>query len=135
MAKKLKTKGRVTSAVDKHIGERVRLARITAKISQADLGGKLGVSFQQIQKYEKGTNRVSAARIEQITHILGVPMSFFYEGMPTNGGPPKNGPPAIIQQILLDRDVLKLAKIMLGVKDRAQRSAILELARTVAKVA
>ena len=137
MAKKVKSRARGTSNVDKHIGTRVRLARLTAKISQAELGDKLGVSFQQVQKYEKGTNRVSAARIEQICHILGVPMVYFFDDMETNGAglPKKNGPPAIIQQLLMDRDVLKLAEIMLGVKDKAQRSAILELARTVAKVA
>lgn len=135
MAKKAKSKARGASLVDKHIGERVRLARLTAKISQAELGDKLGVSFQQVQKYEKGTNRVSAARIEQITHVLSVPMAYFYEGMSNGAAPQKNGPPAIIQQLLQDRDVLKLAEIMVGITDKAQRSAILELARTVAKVA
>ena len=63
---------------DIELGKRIRLRRVEMKISQADLGKKLGVSFQQVQKYEKGVNRVGANRLEQIANALDVPITFFY---------------------------------------------------------
>lgn len=65
---------------DIELGKRIRLRRVEQKISQAELGAKLGVSFQQVQKYEKGVNRVGAARLQQIANALGVPVTFFYDG-------------------------------------------------------
>jgi transcriptional regulator with XRE-family HTH domain len=62
------------------IGKRIRLRRVEQRISQAELGQKLGVSFQQVQKYEKGVNRVGAARLQQIATALDVPVTFFYDG-------------------------------------------------------
>ena len=69
--------------VDKHVGSRVRMRRIMLGMSQEKLGEGLGLTFQQIQKYEKGTNRVGASRIQQISEILQVPVSFLFEGGPT----------------------------------------------------
>jgi transcriptional regulator with XRE-family HTH domain len=126
-----KTKARGVTKRDVHLGTRLRLARLTAKISQAELGDQLGVSFQQVQKYEKGTNRVSAIRLEQLAGILNVPSSYFFEGMAGSRTAPKDGEPSVIQQLLTDRDVLKLAEIMLGIPDKAKRSALLQLARTI----
>jgi transcriptional regulator with XRE-family HTH domain len=65
---------------DIELGKRIRLRRVEQKISQAELGDKLGVSFQQVQKYEKGVNRVGAARLQQIATALDVPVTFFYDG-------------------------------------------------------
>jgi transcriptional regulator with XRE-family HTH domain len=62
------------------MGRRIRLRRVEIGLSQSELGEKLGVSFQQVQKYEKGVNRVGASRLQQITEALGVDMTFFYEG-------------------------------------------------------
>lgn len=67
---------------DAHIGARLRAARTLAGVSQERLGLSVGLSFQQIQKYEKGTNRISASRLQQIADTLGVPVGFFYEGAP-----------------------------------------------------
>lgn len=64
---------------DAELGKRIRLRRIEMNISQAELGAKLGVSFQQVQKYEKGVNRVGASRLQQISKALDVPATFFYE--------------------------------------------------------
>jgi|SRR5882724_628347 len=64
---------------DKQLGMRIRLRRVEQKMSQAELGDKLGVSFQQVQKYEKGINRVGASRLVQIAAILEVPVTFFYD--------------------------------------------------------
>jgi|SRR5687768_3517655 transcriptional regulator with XRE-family HTH domain len=69
--------------VDKHVGSRVRMRRIMLGMSQHQLGEALGLTFQQVQKYEKGTNRVGASRIQQIAEILQVPVSFLFEGSPT----------------------------------------------------
>ena len=67
--------------VDKHVGSRVRMRRVLLGMSQEKLGEALGLTFQQVQKYEKGTNRVSASRLQEISKTLKVPPSFFFEGM------------------------------------------------------
>jgi transcriptional regulator with XRE-family HTH domain len=72
--------------VDRHVGHRVRVRRLLVGVSQEKLGDALGVTFQQIQKYEKGTNRISASRLRQIADMLSVPVSFFYEGAPRQDG-------------------------------------------------
>ena len=68
--------------VDKHVGNRVRMRRMMLGISQEALGEALGVTFQQVQKYEKGKNRVSASRLQHISQVLQVPVPFFFEGAP-----------------------------------------------------
>src|SRR3979490_940246 len=70
------------NSVDKYVGSRVRMRRIMLGMSQERLGEGLGLTFQQIQKYEKGTNRIGASRIQQISEILQVPVSFLFEGSP-----------------------------------------------------
>ncbi|MFH6784322.1 MULTISPECIES: helix-turn-helix domain-containing protein [Methylobacterium] len=72
--------------VDRHVGHRVRVRRLLVGVSQEKLGDALGVTFQQIQKYEKGANRISASRLRQIADMLGVPVNFFYEGAPRQDG-------------------------------------------------
>ena len=68
--------------IDKHVGSRVRMRRMMLTMSQEKLGDALGLTFQQVQKYEKGTNRIGASRLQQIAHILQVPVEFFFEGAP-----------------------------------------------------
>ena len=74
--------------IDIHVGSRIRLRRNMLGMSQEKLGENLGITFQQIQKYEKGTNRVGASRLQAISSILGVPVAFFFEDAPgkENGG-------------------------------------------------
>ena len=67
---------------DKHVGARVRMRRMMLGMSQEKLGDSLGLTFQQVQKYEKGTNRIGASRLQQMSGILQVPVSFFFEGAP-----------------------------------------------------
>jgi transcriptional regulator with XRE-family HTH domain len=74
--------------VDKHVGSRVRMRRLILDMSQTALGEAVGVSFQQIQKYENGVNRIGASRLQYIAHILGVSAAFFFDGAP---GPQGNG--------------------------------------------
>jgi transcriptional regulator with XRE-family HTH domain len=75
-----KMKPRSAGKPDIELGRRIRVRRLEQHISQAELGDKLGVSFQQVQKYEKGVNRVGAARLQQIAIVLDVPVTFFYDG-------------------------------------------------------
>ena len=74
--------GKAPNPVDRHVGSRVRMRRIMLGMSQEKLGEGLGLTFQQIQKYEKGANRIGASRIQQISEILQVPVSFLFEGVP-----------------------------------------------------
>src|SRR5881296_4767607 len=75
--------------IDKHVGSRVRMRRMMLAMSQEKLGDALGLTFQQVQKSEKGTNRIGASRLQQISHILQVPVAFFFEGAPNQPGQPK----------------------------------------------
>src|SRR5258708_34425716 len=77
-------KQRSAGKPDIELGKRIRLRRVEQRISQAELGGKLGVSFQQDQKYEKGVNRVGAARLQQIATALDGPLTCFYDGASTS---------------------------------------------------
>src|ERR1700751_1552052 len=74
--------------IDKHVGSRVRMRRMMLSMSQEKLGDALGLTFQQVQKYEKGTNRIGASRLQQISLILQVPVAFFFEGAPATPGDP-----------------------------------------------
>jgi transcriptional regulator with XRE-family HTH domain len=73
--------------VDKHVGSRVRMRRKMLAMSQEELGAALGLTFQQVQKYENGTNRIGASRLQQMSHILQVPVEFFFEGASNASGP------------------------------------------------
>jgi DNA-binding XRE family transcriptional regulator len=74
------TPKKAPNPVDKHVGSRVRMRRMMLGISQEKVGKELGVTFQQVQKYEKGANRIGASRLQQISQMLQVPVEFFFEG-------------------------------------------------------
>src|ERR1700704_4076296 len=98
------------NSIDKHVGSRLRMRGMMLGMNQTKLGDALGITFQQVQKYEKGTNRVSASRLQHISHILQVPVTFFFEGAPHVPGQHKgNGaapPPAYIADFLASSDGL-----------------------------
>lgn len=75
---------KLPNPIDRHVGSRIRMRRMLAGISQEKLGIALGVTFQQIQKYEKGSNRVSASRLQYIARMLDVPVAFFFDGAPSS---------------------------------------------------
>jgi transcriptional regulator with XRE-family HTH domain len=85
MAKASINGGRRTTAVDTHVGLKIRARRNLLGMSQTELADTAGITFQQIQKYEKGANRVGAGRLQQFSEALGVPPSYFFEGVPTVG--------------------------------------------------
>ncbi len=74
-------------ALDAYLGARLRLRRLMLGLSQEALGAKLALTFQQVQKYEKGANRISASRLYELAHVLDVPVSYFYEGLDDEGNP------------------------------------------------
>jgi len=98
--------------IDKHVGSRVRMRRMMLSMSQEKLGDALGLTFQQVQKYEKGTNRIGASRLQQIAQILQVPVSFFFEGAPPPPGRPvgmgEAPSPAYVTDFLATTDGLTL---------------------------
>lgn len=82
MTLKLKTEKKSPNPIDIHVGSKVRLRRSMLGLSQEKLGDALGITFQQIQKYEKGTNRVSASKLQKISEVLGAPIEFFFQDAP-----------------------------------------------------
>ncbi len=122
--------------IDIHVGSRVRMRRVLLGMSQEELGRNLGLTFQQVQKYEKGTNRVSASRLAQIAEILGVTPMFFFDALPEGAtGTKKNGqaankPP--IESILQSPDGLQLNRAFARIEDPKVRRSLVDLVRAVA---
>jgi transcriptional regulator with XRE-family HTH domain len=114
---------------DKHVGARVRMRRMMLGMSQEKLGDALGLTFQQVQKYEKGSNRIGASRLQHIAQILQVPVSFFFDGGPGEGarGVSELASPAYVSDFLATRDGLALAKAFMTIKDKKLRRCIVAL--------
>jgi transcriptional regulator with XRE-family HTH domain len=116
---------------DTYVGSRVRMRRLMLGMSQERLADQLGLTFQQVQKYEKGANRISASRLQEISHILGVPVPFFFEGGPQAAGfAGKSGPPpspAYITDFLANADGHALVKAFLRIKDADLRRSIVRV--------
>src|SRR5260370_16883090 len=117
--------------VDKYVGSGVRMRRIMLGMSQEKLGEALGLTFQQVQKYEKGTNRVGASRIQQISEILQVPVSFLFEGGPSGttraDGASAVTSPAYVSDFLATTEGLALTRAFPRITDPNLRRSIVEL--------
>jgi transcriptional regulator with XRE-family HTH domain len=122
--------------VDRHVGSRVRMRRIMLGMSQEKLGDALGLTFQQVQKYEKGTNRVGASRIQQISEILQVPVSFLFEGSPSGAsgseGFSEATSPAYVADFLATSEGLALTRAFTRISDPRLRRSIVELVEQIA---
>jgi transcriptional regulator with XRE-family HTH domain len=123
--------------IDRHVGSRVRMRRMMIGMSQEKLGERLGITFQQIQKYEKGTNRIGASRLQQIASVLGVPVAFFFEGAPipdssTASGLSESSSPAYVSDFLATSDGLALTKAFMKVSDSKVRRRIVDLVEAIA---
>jgi len=122
---------------DKYVGSRVRMRRLMLGMSQEKLGEKLGLTFQQVQKYEKGTNRIGASRLQHISQILKVPVSFFFDGAT---GPAKladdgsSKPPVAdyVSDFLSSSDGLALTKAFTNIKDSKLRRRVVDLVEEIA---
>ena len=121
---------------DKHVGARVRMRRMMLSMSQEKLGDALGLTFQQVQKYEKGTNRIGASRLQAIANILQVPVSFFFEGAPHTPGQTSGlgeaPSPAYVSDFLATSDGLSLTKSFMRIKNSKLRRRIVDLVEQIA---
>ena len=128
---------RRANPIDVHVGSRVRLRRMLLGMSQEKLGEFLGLTFQQIQKYEKGINRVGASRLFDLAKVLGVNVQFFYDELP---GSPGDRPPGFAErpaesyavEFLGSREGLELNKAFARITDARVRRSIVELVRAYA---
>ena len=123
--------------IDIHVGSRVRLRRMMLGMSQEKLGEQLGITFQQIQKYEKGTNRIGASRLQHIARVLSVPISFFFEDAPpTPTGAPtgleESSSTSYVVDFLSSSEGIQLNKAFVRIKDAQQRRRIIDLVRAMA---
>ena len=123
--------------IDRHVGSRVRMRRVLLSLSQEKLGEALGVTFQQVQKYEKGTNRIGASRLQQIAKILEVPPSFFFEGAPTGErdlqpGFAESTSSAYVVDFLSTVEGLQLNKAFASIKDHKVRRRVVDLVVAIA---
>ena len=119
--------------IDKHVGSRVRMRRLMLHVTQERLGDALSITFQQVQKYEKGTNRISASRLQQISDVLKVPISFFFEGAAGNdasGGAPL---PGYVTSFLATPDGIALARAFTQINKSKLRHCIVDLVIDLAK--
>jgi transcriptional regulator with XRE-family HTH domain len=118
---------------DKHVGSRVRMRRMMLGLSQEKVADALGLTFQQVQKYEKGTNRISASRLQQISSVLKVPVPFFFEGAPDQSKIDAKATPANeASEFLATRDGLALAEAFTAIKDAKLRRSIVSLVEGIA---
>src|SRR5512145_128642 len=126
--------------IDTHVGSRVRLRRMLLGMSQEKLGEQLGLTFQQVQKYEKGVNRIGASRLFDLAQVLGVPVQFFYEEAPTSQATHAEAAPGFAERpaesyvidFLASREGLELNKAFMRIGDSRTRRAIVELVRALA---
>ena len=131
---------RKPNPIDVHFGGRVRFRRMLLGLSQEKLGERLGLTFQQIQKYEKGINRIGASRLFDLSQVLGVPVQFFYEEAPS-GEPPAAAAEtgetdgkheSAILEFLNSRDGIELNRAYVRIADPKVRRAVVDLVRSLA---
>jgi transcriptional regulator with XRE-family HTH domain len=122
--------------IDQHVGRRVRMRRKVLAISQQKLGAALGLTFQQVQKYESGATCISASRLRQISHILQVPVEFFFEGAPNASAPHGSNKSELwmaqIDDFVSDPDGLRLIGAFLRIDNAAVRRRIVMLVQEIA---
>jgi transcriptional regulator with XRE-family HTH domain len=124
---------------DTHVGSRVRMRRLMLGMSQEKLAGQLGLTFQQVQKYEKGTNRISASRLQHVCQILDVPVSFFFEQAPgpgshRHGSGFAEASPSYVNDFLSSSEGLALLKAFMRIDESALRRSIVRLVEGIAQV-
>jgi transcriptional regulator with XRE-family HTH domain len=121
--------------IDAQVGSRVRLRRMLVGMSQEKLGEMLGLTFQQVQKYEKGVNRIGAGRLYQMAHILGVPISYFYEDVanaapqPADAANDHAAPP--VMEFLSSGEGLQLALAFMRIRESKVRKRVIDLVKSL----
>ncbi len=128
---------KVPNPIDRHVGARVRMRRLLVSMSQERLGEALGITFQQIQKYEKGANRIGASRLQQIAKILGVPVEFFFEGAPSGdivmavgfGELPQSN---FVSDFMATSEGVQLTRAFVRISDAQVRRRLIDLVEALA---
>jgi len=127
------TPARAPTSIDQHVGARLRLRRAQLDMSQSELGELLGVTFQQIQKYERGTNRIGASRLFHVAQALQVGIPYFYEGLNEDGSHALASDASDeLYDFIASPDGLSLAKAFQRVPDQSVRRRIIDLLRSMA---
>jgi transcriptional regulator with XRE-family HTH domain len=124
-----------TSSIDKEIGTRVRMRRISVGMSQEKLGEMLGLTFQQVQKYEKGMNRISVGRLVDIAKILGVDIHFFFNGIKSGKAEPgfaEEEPSPYLADVMSTPEGLQLIRTFTGIRSAKVRKSIVQLVAALA---
>jgi transcriptional regulator with XRE-family HTH domain len=131
---------KVPNPIDRHVGSRVRMRRILLGMSQEKLGDALGLTFQQIQKYEKGTNRIGASRLQQISTTLNVPPSFFFDGAPVHDAPGRaefavaeEASSSYVLDFIATSEGLNLNRAFARIQDPKVRKRIIDLVASLAE--
>ena len=134
-----RSNSRRANPIDKHVGERVRMRRMLLGMSQERLGEKLGLTFQQVQKYEKGVNRIGASRLFDLAQVLGVPIQYFYDSMSTSVSGHLSAPgfadkpnDTYVADFLSSRDSVELNKAFARITDARIRRSIVDMVRSIA---
>jgi transcriptional regulator with XRE-family HTH domain len=126
---KSKSRTKAPDARDMEVGRRIRAQRLVRGLSQTDLGRSLGITFQQVQKYEKGANRVGAGRLTRIAEVLGVPVAFFF-GDHASAGKSDDASEAL--GFLETAGAVRLVKAYAQIDDTDVRRALVDLAESIA---
>ncbi len=134
-----RSNSRRASPIDKHVGERVRMRRMLLGMSQERLGEQLGLTFQQVQKYEKGVNRIGASRLFDLAQVLGVPIQYFYDSMSAAVSGHLSAPgfadkpgETYVADFLSSRDSVELNKAFARITDPRIRRSIVDMVRSIA---
>ena len=120
---------------DKHVGGRVRMRRLMLEMSQGKLGDALGLTFQQVQKYEKGVNRIGAGRLFEVSRILGVGIDYFYEGVNSQlaGGFTDGASSPPVMEFVSSGEGLQLSLAFMKIKDPKLRKRVLDLVKQMSE--
>lgn len=130
---------RTPNPIDQYVGARIRMRRIILGMSQERLGDAIGLTFQQIQKYEKGINRIGASRLQQVGHVLNVPVEFFFEGAPSqidgtrlDDGFGEGMTASYVTEFMSTNEGIHLMQAFMRIKDAKIRRRIVDLIEVMA---
>ena len=134
---------RAPNPVDIHVGARVRLRRTLLGMTQTGLGKAIGLTFQQVQKYERGVNRIGSSRLYDLARVLDVPVNFFFDDMPeaiaSKSGAASSGPPERAEEfdpdIVSKRETLELVRAYYKIENPLVRKRLFEMVKALGKSA
>lgn len=124
---------RAPTWVDEHVARRMRARRLQLGLSQEDLANGLGITFQQVQKYEKGHNRMGAGRLHKVAQILEVPIQHFFDDLPSDAVVQASGAKGAAHPVLSTSEVERVVAAYSAISDESMREALLNMMRTIGR--